>query len=46
MRQRIKGKFKKKKLNTINTTYKRLLHLYNIVKLNYVVELKLGESYI
>lgn len=46
MRQRIKGKFKKKKLNTINNAYKELLHLYNIVKLNYVVELKLGEKYL
>ena len=46
MRQRIKGNFKKKKLSTINTTYKKLLHIYNIVKLNYVVELKLGESYL
>jgi hypothetical protein len=46
VRQRIKGNFKKKKLSTINTTYKKLLHIYNIVKLNYVVELKLGESYL
>lgn len=46
MRQRIKGKFRRNKLNAFNDAYKRLLHLYNIVKLNYVVELKLGKEYL
>ncbi|EOR27165.1 hypothetical protein A500_05876 [Clostridium sartagoforme AAU1] len=46
MRQRIKGKFIKRKLKVFSNAYKDIIDFYNLIRLNYVVELKLGKDYL
>lgn len=46
MRQLIKGEFIKKKFKIFISTYKDIIDFYNLIRLNYVVELKLGKEYL
>ena len=46
MAQRIRGKCIKKKFKVFEGACRGALHLYNVIRLNYVVELKLGDDYL
>lgn len=46
MKQKIKRKSISEKIDAFSKTYKEIIHLYNLMRLNYVVELKLGKDYL
>ncbi|GAA0085351.1 hypothetical protein UT300007_17900 [Clostridium sp. CTA-7] len=46
MRQRIERKYIIKKIKILIEFCKNALDLYNLMKLNYVIEIKLGEDYL
>lgn len=46
MSHKVKKKLIKERICGVNNTYREMKHLYNLIRLNYVVELKLDENYL